>query len=122
MLRRRVWTGVVALHNRAAALLGLKTLDDFIDHTLANLGGGGGGSDPSCPPCVGPASYTYDAGGRLTTVEYGAPVQVTMTITRNGAGQITQTEHVWAAGTRTCTFTYDGNGRRTDSSCAFVAA
>ena len=122
MQPRRTWRGNVQVNTPSAAALGIRELKGFVNYVLANLGGGGGGSDPSCPPCVGPAVNTYDAAGRLTTIQYGSPVQVTTTITRNAAGQITETETVWAAGTRTCTHTYNAAGRRTGSECAFVAA
>lgn len=120
----RTWRGNVQISRRAASLLGIRTLSGFVDYVLANLGGGGGGggSDPACPPCVGPAAYTYDTGGRLTQIDYGDPVSVVSVITRDGTGRITQVATTWAAGTRTCTYTYDGNGRRSSSSCAFVAA
>ncbi|MCR9162860.1 MAG: hypothetical protein ACE37F_14170 [Nannocystaceae bacterium] len=123
----RTWRGNVQINRRAASLLGIRSLSSFVDYVLANLGGGGGGGggsepDPACPPCVGPASYTYDASGRLTQIDYGSPVSVVSVITRDADGRITQVATTWDAGTRTCTYGYDGNGRRSTSSCAFVAA
>ena len=125
----RVFRGDVQVARRSTSPLGIRHLSQFVDYVMANIGGGGGGggggapaSHPECPPCVGPAEYVYDAGGRMTEVRHGSPVQVTTTITRDTAGRVTQTQTVWAAGTRTCTYGYDGVGRRTSSSCSFVAA
>lgn len=122
----RMWRGTVQISRRSASILGIRTLSQFVDYVMANIGGGGGGgggtSNPECPPCVGPATYTRDAAGRITQIEYGAPVSVTTVLTRDGEGRITESETTWAAGTRTCTYTRDGEGRITTSSCSFVAA
>ncbi|MGH1343790.1 MAG: hypothetical protein ACRBN8_19695 [Nannocystales bacterium] len=120
----KTWRGNVQVNVRAASLLGIRTLSGFVTYVLANIGGGGGGSSAptECPPCVGPATRTYNAAGVVTQIEYGAPVQVTEVISRDGVGRITETATTWAAGTRTCTFTRDAQGRVTTTNCAFVAA
>lgn len=119
----RTWRGNVQVNRRAASLLGIRDLSSFVDYVLANLGGGGGGvATTECPPCVGPATRTYDAGGVLTQIAYGAPVQVTTVMTRDGVGRLTETATTWSAGVRTCTYTRDAQGRVTASNCAFVAA
>lgn len=121
----KVWRGQVQINRRVASLLGIRTLSGFVDYVLANLGGGGGGGNTpptECPPCVGPATRTYDAGGAVTQITYGAPVEVTTVLTRDSAGRITQTETTWAAGTRTCVYTRDAQGRVLTSDCAFVEA
>jgi hypothetical protein len=109
-------------------MLGIRSLSRFVDYVLANLGGGGGGggvvpiSDPTCPPCVVPANYSYDGEGRLEQINYGSPVAVITTISRDGAGRVTEMATSWSAGTRTNTFTYDAAGRRQTSSSTFTAS
>lgn len=78
--------------------------------------------DAAQPPSPSPVVYTYDGRGRVERVEYGAPVVRTRTLSRNESGQVTLLVDAWKAGTRTCTFSYDAAGHRTQIACAFEEA
>ena len=102
------------------------TLDGVLDLLYCLIVDGGvTPTDMEDPPCASPAVPTYNADCQIVSVAFGAPVVRNQTRTYNAEGQLTQIVDTWTDSTgtprtRTCTYSYDAEGKRTSESCATV--